>query len=75
MKFEREFLIRLGAIYLACRYKVMGGKLAGYHLAKSDLAYDLLGMLDYAAEMRLICQQRLAPIQPEGRRSVPAPSE
>lgn len=51
---EREFLIRVAPIYLACRFRVMGGRLIG-KWPKSDLALDLLGMVDYAAEMRLVC--------------------
>jgi hypothetical protein len=55
-EFEREFLIRLAAVYLGCRWKVMGHRLTGWH-CKSDLAFDLLGMLDYATEMDLMCKE------------------
>lgn len=56
--FEREFLIRLAPVYLACRWKVMGHKLAGWPIT-SNLELDLLGMLDYACEMNLICLEAL----------------
>lgn len=52
--FEHEFLIRMAAVYLACRWKVMGHGLTGWP-HKSDLEYDLLGMCDYAREMQLLC--------------------
>lgn len=51
--FEREFLIRLAPIWLACRWRVMGHPLAGKEWPKPDLSFDLLGMCDYAAEMRM----------------------
>ena len=52
--FQHEFLIRLAPIWLACRWRIMGGGLTG-RWPKTDLAFDLLGMTDYAAEMRLMC--------------------
>lgn len=33
----------------------------GRPFPKPDLAFDLLGMVDYQAEMRLICRARLKP--------------
>lgn len=54
---EREFLIRLAPIWLACRYRVLGDSLSGKGWPKADLAFDLLGMLDYAHEMRLLCAE------------------
>jgi hypothetical protein len=60
---EREFLIRLAPIYLACRYRVFGHPLYGKGWPKTDLAFDLLGMLDYAHEMRLLCAE--AKIRPK----------
>jgi len=50
VSFEREFLIRLAPIWLACRWRVMG------HWPQTDLAFDLLGMLDYQMEMKLLCE-------------------
>jgi hypothetical protein len=59
--FEHEFLIRLAPTWLACRWKVMGHELSGWKAApkKPDLANDLLGMVDYATEMKLICRAKL----------------
>jgi len=55
--FEHEFLIRLAPVWLACRWKVMGNRLHGWKY-ESDLGFDLLGMHDYAAEMKLLCRER-----------------
>ena len=55
--FEREFLIRLAPIWLACRWRVMGHGLIG-KWPKPDLAFDLLGMCDYAEEMKLLCREQ-----------------
>jgi hypothetical protein len=55
-RFERDFLIRLAPVWLACRWRIMGHSLSGKWPA-GDLAFDLLGMQDYAAEMRLICEE------------------
>lgn len=57
MRYEREFLIRLAAVWLACRWRVMGNGLAGKSWPKPMLEYDLLGMIDYAHEMRLLCAE------------------
>lgn len=54
--FEHEFLIRLAPIWLACRWRIMGNPLIG-HWPKQDLAFDLLGMCDYALEMKLLCSE------------------
>lgn len=56
-KAEHEFLICLAPIWLACRWRVMGHPLAGKHWPKPDLAFDLLGCVDYAHEMRLLCEE------------------
>lgn len=56
---QREFLIRLAPIYLACRWRVMGHELVGRSWPKTDLAFDLLGMVDYAAEMRFVVREAL----------------
>ena len=58
-RFEREFLIRLAPVWLACRWKVMGHKLHAWP-HPSDLEFDLLGMSDYGTEMRLLCLMRLS---------------
>jgi hypothetical protein len=54
--FEREFLIRLAPVYLACRWKVMGHRLHRWPHG-SDLLFDLMGMSDYAYEMKLLCAE------------------
>jgi len=54
---EQEFLIQLAPIWLACRFRVMGHQLSGRNWPKSDLAFDLLGCCDYAAEMKLVCEE------------------
>lgn len=56
--FEREFLKHLAATWLAARWRVMGHSLTGVRShGKGFLPFDLLGMVDYAAEMRLLCQE------------------
>jgi hypothetical protein len=58
LRFEREFLIRLATTWLACRWRVMGHELRmsdGW--PKHDLAFDLMGCLDYAAEMKALCEE------------------
>ena len=55
-KFENEFLIRLAPIWFGCRWKIMGHALYNWPHG-SDLAFDLLGMHDYAAGMRLLCAE------------------
>jgi hypothetical protein len=56
---EREFLIRLAPVWLACRWRIMGHKLTnvGRQWPAPDLVNDLLGCHDYAAEMRLLCAE------------------
>lgn len=56
---EREFLIRLAPIWLACRWRIMGGSLEEPWWPKPDLANDIRGELDYAFEMRLLCAEVL----------------
>lgn len=51
---EREFLIRLAPVWLACRWRIMGHGLTGKCWPKPDLAFDLLGMQDYGLEMKLL---------------------
>lgn len=53
---EHEFLIRLAPIWLACRWRIMGGRLIG-RWPKTDLGFDLLGMCDYQMEMRLLLEE------------------
>jgi len=57
--FEREFLIRLAPVWLACRWRAMGHGLVnvGRQWPRSNLAFDLLGCHDYAAEMRLLVEE------------------
>lgn len=54
---QREFLIRLAPIWLACRWRVMGHGLIGKRWPKPDLAFELLGCVDYGHEMRLLCAE------------------
>ena len=56
-QFETEFLIRLAPIWLACRWRIMGGSLAGKRWPRTNLAFDFLGCHDYAAEMKLLCEE------------------
>lgn len=56
---EREFLIRLAPIWLACRWRVLGHHLSsvGRHWPTPDLTFDLLGMTDYGHELKLLCEE------------------
>ena len=69
MGFERDFL-KLAAVWLSCRLHVMGGIVTdddgvtphGTHIPVTDmhtLGWALLGCVDYAAEMQLICKEVL----------------
>ena len=53
-EFENEFLIRLAATWFKCRWWIMGHRLYG---GPYDLPGTLLGMEDYAREMRLLCAE------------------
>lgn len=55
MKFQREFL-GLAKWYLACRLRVMGGDVENWNPG-GGLEGSLLGMLDHAHEMRLLCAE------------------
>jgi len=60
MKFQREFL-NLAAVWLACRLNVMGGDArigqgARLVVDMHSLGWAMLGCVDYAAEMRMICR-------------------
>jgi hypothetical protein len=57
LAFEREFF-KLAGWWLVCRLQVMGGLAVG---AKHppNLAYDLLGQVDYGWEMRLVVGKEL----------------
>jgi len=59
--FEHEFLIRLAAVWLACRLDVMGG-ISGHPMHHPvtnfrSLAWPMLGCSDYRHEMRLLCDE------------------
>ena len=54
--FQREFLIRLAPVWLACRWKIFGHQLWNWPFG-SDLEYDLLGLNDYGQEMCLLCRE------------------
>lgn len=56
-KAEKEFLIRLAPVWLACRFQLLGGRLVG-HWPKPNIPFDALGCNDYAAEMHLLCQEQ-----------------
>lgn len=62
-KFERELLIRLAPIWLACRWRICGNSLHGAHWPKPDLSFDFLGCNDYSREMVLSCKEVLANIR------------
>lgn len=55
---EHEFL-NLAKWYLSCRFKAMGHKVTADPYGGS-LEWSLLGMLDYAAEMRLLTAEASA---------------
>jgi hypothetical protein len=59
--FERAFL-SLAATMLGARLQVMGGEIDYQDSPRShdgDLRFHLLGMTDYAGEMKLMCQEAL----------------
>ena len=57
-KFENEFLIRLAAIWFACRFRCNGGHLTPRNAWPKPLWWnELMGERDYAAEMRLLCAE------------------
>jgi hypothetical protein len=56
--FEHEFLIRLAPNWFRCRLQVMGHPIPHWKYG-NDLGYALLGMVDYAAEMKLLCAEHL----------------
>ena len=53
---EREFL-KLAAVWLACRWTVLGGQIPGSVESRGPLEYQLLGMSDHAWEMRLLLNE------------------
>jgi hypothetical protein len=55
--FEREVLIRLAPVWLACRWRVMGGALRAWAV-RPMLENDLLGMMDYRREIALACAEK-----------------
>ena len=55
--FEREFLIRLAPNWMRCRLQVMGHPISHWKYG-NDLGYAILGMVDYANEMKLLCQEQ-----------------
>lgn len=57
---EREFF-HLAGIYLAARWRAMGGTIDDPRLPtdNGDLAFELLGMHDYAQEMKLLLQSEV----------------
>lgn len=55
--FEREFF-SLAKWMLACRLRVMGGSVNGIWDPGGGLEGALLGYLDYAGEMELLCKEQ-----------------
>lgn len=61
-RFEVEFLLRLAPVWLAARYRIMGGSLRRQDgWPKQDLTFDMLGCMDYRYEMKLACREALRP--------------
>ena len=59
-KFEREFL-SLAGVMLSCRHLVMGHQIEDQPSTHDGgLAWHMLGMLDYAGEMKLLCEETRA---------------
>jgi hypothetical protein len=56
LPWEREFL-KLAAVWLACRWTVLGGQIPACPWALGGLAFQLLGMSDYKDEMRLLIEE------------------
>ena len=52
---EREFF-HLAGVYLACRLRLMGGKVEHPNLPRDtgDVGFELLGMCDHAQEMKML---------------------
>lgn len=56
--FEREFLILLAPVWLACRWRLLGKALRRQDGWPAENVWtDLLGMVDYAGEMKLLCRE------------------
>ena len=72
LDFDRRFLLRLAAVWLACRARVFGHGLTG-EFPKPDLAFDLLGMNDHRLAMALECEAVLG--RSDTRRAVIAAME
>lgn len=51
---EAEFL-SLAGVYIACRFQAMGCRVIGG--GSGDLSFRILGMLDYAHEMKLLIKE------------------
>jgi hypothetical protein len=66
--FEHEVLIRLAPVWLACRWRVMGGALRSWPIAPM-LENDLLGMMDYGHEIALVCAEQRRGIVLENHQS------
>ena len=58
-QFQREFLIQLAPIWLACRWRLAGHSLIGKQWPKFNWPFDLMGARDYGAEMRLLANDEL----------------
>ncbi len=75
LKFEQEFF-KLAGTVLACHLRAMGGVALISGVPAGDLAFSLLGIVDYCGEMRLLCQEvmgkrpPLAVWHPAGRPTV-----
>ena len=54
--FEREFF-GLARWMLGCNLRAMGGDVLDCKIPIGDLAFSLLGLVDYCTEMRFLCQE------------------
>ena len=50
---QQSAFLRLAGVYLACRWCAMGNTIPGCLEARGGLEWNMLGMRDYQAEMRL----------------------
>jgi len=55
-KFEREFF-SLAKWMLGCNLRAMGGIVEGTQIPCGPLDWSLLGTMDHAIEMRLLCRE------------------
>ncbi len=56
MSWEKEFH-HLSGIYLACRFQAMGHYVIAGYSPGANLEFRILGMIDYALEMKLLLNE------------------